>query len=63
MSKKQFRQLNPRKIKAEFVLQGTTMRQWAKEQGYPVSSVSMALHGNRKGPQSQKILQRLSALI
>ena len=63
MNKREFKKLNPREVKAQFILRGTTMREWAKKNGHPVSSVSMALHGNRKGKQSQEILRKLERLV
>lgn len=63
MNKKQFTELNPRRVKAEFVLRGTTMREWAKKNGYPVATVSMALHGNRHGERSKEILQKLARMV
>lgn len=62
MNKTEFNKLNPRKVKAEFILRGTTMREWAKENGYAVATVSMALHGKRHGKRSKEILQKLSKL-
>jgi len=55
--------INPRKVRAALCLRGISLTQWSKRNGYPVSTVSMVMHGNRHGPQSQKILRKLKRLI
>lgn len=48
-------------LRSQLVRQGTTLRRWAKENGFPVSSVYDAVRETRKGPNSRRIKSKLES--
>lgn len=47
------------RLRAKLLTRGYTVRQWALEQGFPPTTAYSALRGDRKGPISISIIQRL----
>jgi lambda repressor-like predicted transcriptional regulator len=57
---KKQRKIYPRKVKAALCLEGMSLRRWSIENGYPVSTVSMVMHGKRTtGPVAKEIITKL----
>lgn len=50
-----------RQLRAKLIRKGTNITQWAKERGYPATSVYSAAQGYRTGIKSIRILQELEA--
>ena len=47
------------RVKAGLALRGKTPAEWAREKGYPMTTVHQAIHGKRNGKTSRKILKEL----
>jgi len=60
MDKDKFSTPNPRELKAGVMLRGDTLSSWAKRHGFPLSTVSMAIHGKRTGPAARRIIEKLN---
>ena len=53
--------LTPESARAFLARRGETVAGWAGRYGFPVSTVSLVLHGRRTGPRAQTILDTLAA--
>lgn len=54
----------PRQVKATLMLKGMSLREWSNKNGYPVSTVSMTMHGKRtRGRVSKPLIQKLQKLV
>jgi len=51
---------NVRAVKAALVLKGLNLAQWARNHGYPTTTVWQAVHGVRSGKISKEIRKALN---
>jgi gp16 family phage-associated protein len=49
-------------VKAGLALRGKTLAAWARENGYPMTTVHQAVHSTRNGETSKKIRKQLEAV-
>jgi lambda repressor-like predicted transcriptional regulator len=53
-----------RQVKATLMLRGISLREWSASNGYPVSTVSMTMHGKRtRGHISKPLIKKLQKLV
>lgn len=48
-----------RRVRAAFVLQGTTLRAWCREQGISAGNARIALIGSWNGPRGKEMRARI----
>ena len=49
------------RIKAGFLLQGTTLTAWCRDQGIHRPNLVMAAQGKRRGPAAEKLVEHAEA--
>lgn len=53
-----------RQVKATLMLRGVSLREWSAANGYPVSTVSMTMHGKRtRGKVAKPLIKKLQKLV
>lgn len=50
------------RIKAGLALRGMTLASWARQKGYPMTTVWQAAHGTRDGRVAKKIKSELESI-